>query len=121
MDVNELLSQLARDPATPMDIAQVGLLLARDEFPALDVEGYLGEIAAMAQEVRNYLRGNLDAKLTGLCRYLFHEMGFHGNVKDYYSPSNSYLNVVLERRTGIPISLCAVAMAVGNRAGLTVE
>jgi regulator of sirC expression with transglutaminase-like and TPR domain len=48
-------------------------------------------------------------------------MGFRGNVQNYYDPGNSYLNVVLERRTGIPISLCAVAMAVGTRAGLTVQ
>src|SRR4029077_18794506 len=62
----------------------------------------------------------LPARVNGLCRYLFHEMGFHGNARDYYDPRNSYLNVVLERRTGIPISVSAVTIAVGRRAGLTV-
>jgi regulator of sirC expression with transglutaminase-like and TPR domain len=85
------------------------------------VEASLGEIDAMAHEAQDYLRGDLDAQLTGLCRYLFHEMGFRGNIQNYYDPGNSYLNVVLERRTGIPITLCAVAMAVGNRAGLEVQ
>ncbi len=47
-------------------------------------------------------------------------MGFHGNVRDYYDPRNSYLNVVMERRTGIPISLSAVTIAIGRRAGLHV-
>jgi regulator of sirC expression with transglutaminase-like and TPR domain len=47
-------------------------------------------------------------------------MGFRGNAQDYYDPRNSYLNQVLDRRTGIPISLSAVAMAVGARAGLEV-
>jgi regulator of sirC expression with transglutaminase-like and TPR domain len=74
----------------------------------------------MAHEARAYLGGNLRAKVSGLCRYLFHEMGFRGNTQDYYDPRNSYLNDVLERRTGLPISLSAVAMAVGTRAGMTV-
>jgi regulator of sirC expression with transglutaminase-like and TPR domain len=47
-------------------------------------------------------------------------MGFRGNTKDYYDARNSYLNEVLDRRTGLPITLSAVAMAVGNRAGLEV-
>src|SRR5262249_41731098 len=83
-----------------------------------DVEAYLNELDAMAHEARRYLRGDLPARVTGLCRYLFHEMGFRGNVQDYYDPKNSYLHLVLERRTGIPISLAAVVMAVGRGAGL---
>jgi regulator of sirC expression with transglutaminase-like and TPR domain len=67
------------------------------------------------------MRGSLAAKVTGLCRYLFHDMGFRGNVKDYYDPRNSYFNQVMERRTGIPITLSALTMAVGRRAGLHVE
>ncbi len=119
--VDQFLNLLAKNPSARVDVAEVALLLARDEFPQLDVEGCLGEFAAMAHDVRSYLRGDLAAKLTGLCRYLFHEMGFHGNLQEYYDPANSYLNLVLERRTGIPISLCAVAMAVGNRAGLDIQ
>src|SRR5262249_52059023 len=51
---------------------------------------------------------------------LFHEMGFRGNVQDYYDPRNSYLNEVLDRRTGLPITLAVLAMAVGQRAGLAI-
>src|SRR5262249_50007230 len=94
--------------------------LARDEYTGLDVEGYLAELDAMAGEAKAYVRGDLAARVTGLCRYLFHELGFRGNAQDYYDPRNSYLNQVLDRRTGIPISLSAVAMIVGNRVGLTV-
>src|SRR5262249_46587327 len=50
----------------------------------------------------------------------FHDMGFRGNVQKYYDPRNSYLNLVLDRRTGIPITLSLVAMAVGERSGLRV-
>src|SRR5205814_1427117 len=52
---------------------------------------------------------------------LFHELGFHGNSKHYYDPQNSYLHLVLERRTGIPITLSVVAMALGQRCGLDVQ
>src|SRR5262249_21489791 len=115
MNLDEALTLLSREPAAPLDVAEVALHLARDEYPDLDVEAYLGELDAMAHEARRYLRGELPARVTGLCRYLFHEMGFRGNVQDYYDPKNSYLNLVLERRTGIPISLAAVGMAVGRR------
>jgi regulator of sirC expression with transglutaminase-like and TPR domain len=120
LKLDDALTHLGRDPAAELDLAEIALLLARDEYPALDVEGHLAELAAMAREVRAYLRGPLSARVAGLCRYLFHEMGFHGNARDYYDPRNSYLNVVLERRTGIPISLSAVTIAVGCRAGLAV-
>jgi len=118
MNLDDSLTQLARDPSAPLDVAEVALHLAQDEYPALDVEACLGELASMAHEARRYVRGNLAAQASGLCRYLFHEMGFRGNVKDYYDPLNSYFNQVLERRTGIPITLSALTMAVGNRAGL---
>src|SRR5947199_7733487 len=49
-------------------------------------------ISAMAHEARRYLNGNFEARVTGLCRYLFHDMGFRGNVQSYYDPRNSYLN-----------------------------
>jgi regulator of sirC expression with transglutaminase-like and TPR domain len=120
MDLDQALDTLARDPQAPLDVAELALWLARDEYPDLDVAAYLSELNAMAHEARTYVRGPLPAQVTGLCRYLFHEMGFRGNAQDYYDPRNSYLNQVLDRRTGIPISLSAVAMAVGARAGLEV-
>jgi regulator of sirC expression with transglutaminase-like and TPR domain len=120
MNLDAALDTLARDPAAPLDLATLALHLARDEYPDLDVEAYLGELAALAREARSYLRGSLAARLAGLCRYLFHEMGFHGNTQHYYDPRNSYFNQVLDRRRGIPITLAAVAMAVGTRAGLEV-
>jgi regulator of sirC expression with transglutaminase-like and TPR domain len=114
------LKTLARDPAAPLDLAEVALLLARDEYPDLDVEAHLNELNAMAREAAPYLRGHLAHQVQGLCRYLFHEMGFRGNQQNYYDARNSYFNQVLERRMGIPISLSAVMMAVGSRAGLNI-
>lgn len=120
MDMDETLSRLAHEPDASLDLAEVALALARDEYPALDTEGYLSELSAMAHEARKHLRGGLEAQVGGLCRYLFHEVGFRGNETNYYDPRNSYFNEVLDRRTGIPITLSAVAIAVGRRAGLDV-
>src|SRR6266542_1355102 len=120
LQLDTALERLARDPAAPLDLAEIALLLARDEFPFLDVEAHLNELTAMAREARPYLRGHLAHRVQGLCRYLFHEMGFRGDTRDYYDPRNSYLNAVLERRLGIPITLAAVTMAIGQRAGLTI-
>src|SRR6058998_1638382 len=119
-ELDTTLSLLSCDPAAAVDLAEIALLLARDEFPFLDVEAHLSELAAMAHEVKPYMRGHLAHQVQGLCRYLFHEMGFRGNQRDYYDPRNSYFNQVLERRTGIPISLSAVTMAVGQRAGIKI-
>jgi regulator of sirC expression with transglutaminase-like and TPR domain len=121
MDLQAALQQLANDPAAPLDPAEVALRLAQDEYPHLDVEGYLSELDCMAHEVKAYLRGDLDVQVHGLCRYLFHEMGFHGNTQNYFDPKNSYLNDVLDRRTGLPITLSIVAMALGRRAGMDVQ
>jgi regulator of sirC expression with transglutaminase-like and TPR domain len=120
MDLDEKLTLLARDPAAPVDLAELALSLAREEYPSLDVEAYLGMLDGMAHEAGRLLRGPLDRRVQGLCRYLFHDLGFRGNQADYYDARNSYLNDVLDRRLGIPISLSAVAMVVGSRAGLEV-
>src|SRR5207245_3256487 len=101
--------------------AEVALLLARDEYPEIDVEDTLAELDAMAHDLRPQLQGSLAARVATLSRYLFHELGFHGNTDNYYDPRNSYFNEVLERRTGLPITLSLVVMAVGERAGLSVQ
>ena len=119
-DLDEALTLLGRDPDSDIDLAEVTLLLARDEYPAVDIDGYLAELSAMSREAQRYVRGPFFQRVQGLCRYLFHELGFHGNARDYYDPRNSYLNVVLERRTGIPITLSAVTIAIGRRAGMQV-
>jgi regulator of sirC expression with transglutaminase-like and TPR domain len=120
MNLDTALSLLEKDPAAPLDVAEVALLVARDEYPTLDVEAELAEFAAMAHQLRRRLRGSLEARVRALARYLFHELGFQGNDSDYYDPRNSYLNEVLIHHSGLPISLSILAMAVGQRAGLEV-
>lgn len=104
-------------------IERAALAIAQDEYPALDVPAELARLDALARP--------LERRLMGLTRprdvaaevgtYLYDEHGFHGNETAYDDPKNSYLNEVLARRTGLPITLAAVLMAVGRRAGVTVE
>jgi regulator of sirC expression with transglutaminase-like and TPR domain len=121
MNLDSILLELSHNPRAAHDVAEVALLLARDEYPNLDVEATLCELDALAHEARNLVRGDWPARVQGLCRFLFHDLGFRGNDRNYYDPRNSYLHLVMERRTGIPITLSVVAMAVGNRCGLEVQ
>ncbi len=120
MKLEKLLETLRYDPFAPLDVGEIGLLLAQDEYPTLDVDGYQADLDSWAGEARRFLTGDASAQIAGLCRYLFHELGFHGNTKEFYDPRNSYLSDVLDRRTGIPITLTAVAMALGRRLGLEI-
>ena len=105
------------------DLAEACLLIAQDAYPDLDVAHYLGRIDAIARTVRSRVAGDAFAaqKVAALNRHLFGELGFRGNAEDYYDPRNSYLNQVLERRTGIPITLGIVYMELGRRLGLRLQ
>jgi regulator of sirC expression with transglutaminase-like and TPR domain len=121
MDLEDTLTRLSREPNSPTDLAELALSLARDEYPTLDVDAYLGELDVMAREAARYVRGALEHKVEGLNRYLFHEAGFRGNTGEYYDARNSYLNDVIDRRLGIPLTLTIVTIAVGRAAGLHVS
>jgi regulator of sirC expression with transglutaminase-like and TPR domain len=121
MNLDTALTTLSETPSAPFDLAELALLIARDEYPSLDVESELAELEAMAHELRPRLLGPLAARVGLLSRYLFHEQGFEGDQRDYYDPRNSYLNEVLIRRVGLPISLSILAVGVGTRAGLHVS
>jgi regulator of sirC expression with transglutaminase-like and TPR domain len=121
MNLDTALTLLSQNSAAPLDLATLALQLARDEYPNLDVEACLSELEGMAHEARHLMHGPLVSRLERFCRFLFHDLGFTGDTKDYYDPRNSYLNEVLDRRTGLPITLSIVAICVGQRAGLTVQ
>jgi regulator of sirC expression with transglutaminase-like and TPR domain len=105
------------------DLAEAALLVAHEEYPDLDVSGYLSRLDVMGAELKERLleEPRPERAVMALNRYLFHEQGFKGNTSEYYDPRNSYLNDVLDRRTGIPITLSTVYMEVAARAGLEVE
>lgn len=112
---------LGRDPAVDVDIAAVALELARDEYPELQPAGYLAELDRLATELLPRLNGDLANDASALCEMLFIEEGYRGDAERYYDPENSYLNRVMDRRLGLPITLSILAVAVGRRAGLHVE
>lgn len=120
MKLSDVLATLSEDPQYPVDLARVALLIARDAYPHLRPRVYLRRIDRLADLLRPRLKGSLEARTAELSTFLFEECGFAGNIEHYYDPRNSYLNKVLDRQTGLPISLSLVAMAVGNRAGLPV-
>ena len=105
------------------DLAEACLLLACDVYPALDIAGYLAQLDDMAAAVSRRVASDAFAerKVIALNRYLFDELRFSGNVDDYYDPRNSYLNEVIERRRGIPITLSVIYLEVGRRLGLNLK
>lgn len=110
-------------PDAEVDLARAALLMAKEEYPCLDVAAYLGQLDALAEEARpqvQSLAAPRDA-LAALNACLFEAHGFRGNTADYYDPRNSFLNEVLDRRMGIPITLAIVYLEVGRRLGLVVE
>jgi regulator of sirC expression with transglutaminase-like and TPR domain len=113
--------EIVREPVLPL--AEAALLVACEEYPELPVQSYLQRIEHMAESAQAPVgrAPSLLGRVRALNRYLFEEEGFHGNSDDYYDPRNSFLNDVLDRRTGIPVTLSAVYMEVGRRCGLDVE
>ena len=106
-----------------IDLARACLLIAQDAYPGLDVEGYLGEIERLAARLRGRLAEGDDAeeRIAALSEFLFADLGYTGNADNYYDPRNSYLNEVLDRRTGIPLTLSVLYMEIGRRIGLPLE
>jgi len=109
--------------AGPAHLAEGALLIARHEYPDLDIDAWLQRLQDMADTLRRRLRADISPSETILMlnHYLFDELAFRGNGTDYYDPSNSYLNDVIERRLGIPISLSVLYIDVGRRLGLPLE
>jgi regulator of sirC expression with transglutaminase-like and TPR domain len=118
--LDSLLQLLAADPTADVDLAEVALRLAVDEYPDLDVDVYLNRIDEIAELVAPVIPDNLDVVVEELTRILFQELDYHGNADDYHDPRNSYLNDVLDRRVGIPITLSILAIAVGRRLGIDI-
>ena len=104
-------------------LARACLLIAEDAYPGLDVEGYVGEIERFSKRLRARFPHDApeEERVVALNEFLFDDLGFNGNTGNYYDPRNSYLNEVLDRRTGIPITLSVLYMEIGRRIGLEFE
>ena len=109
-------------PDEDIDLAEAALLIACEEYPSLEPDRYLARLDSMGEALAARLPESAEAKevASALREYLFRQEGFHGNSDEYYDPRNSFLNDVLDRRTGIPITLSAVYIEVARRAGVPV-
>jgi regulator of sirC expression with transglutaminase-like and TPR domain len=121
-DLDRFAAMLSREDGK-IELASACLQIAEDAYPGLDVGGYVGEIERFAKRLRARLA--LDAvpedRVIALNEFLFDDLGFSGNTDHYYDPRNSYLNEVLDRRTGIPITLSVLYMEIGRRIDLPLE
>lgn len=99
------------------------LLIARDEYPDLDAASYSAQVDTYATALRPQLERDIDlpARLTAINRYLFEEVGYAGNNAQYDDPRNSYMNVVVDRKLGIPISLAVIQIEVTRRLGMPLD
>jgi regulator of sirC expression with transglutaminase-like and TPR domain len=104
------------------DLEQGAWLLAQTQYPDINVEGYRALLDSYAADISARIEGTAEPKqvLAAFNSYLFDNLGFSGNDENYYDPDNSYLNRVLDRRTGNPINLCLVYLLLARRLCLPV-
>lgn len=100
-----------------IDLLVAALVIARLEYPDLEIQPYLRKVDALALRVRARISrpGDELETIGALNQVLFDEEGFRGNDPDYYDPRNSFLNQVLDRKLGIPITLALIYMEVAHR------
>jgi regulator of sirC expression with transglutaminase-like and TPR domain len=115
----DYFAALVADDAS-LPLTEAAIAVGQDADPGLDPQAVIGEIDELAERLRRRLPADIAPlqKLRLLNRYFFHELGFAGNVNDYYDPRNSYLGDVLKSRRGIPISLALLYIEMAGQLGL---
>jgi regulator of sirC expression with transglutaminase-like and TPR domain len=110
-----LVEPAREDETIPLAVA--ALAIARMEYPGLNPDPYLAHLDDMARQVRSRMRKNPTPResIALLNQVLFQQEGLRGNREDFYDPRNSFLNDVLDRKLGIPITLSVVYMEVARR------
>jgi regulator of sirC expression with transglutaminase-like and TPR domain len=119
-----LFAHLIKRPEAELDLGQAALLVAEADGAEVDVSHWMDVLEELGTEARAKVGAaprspaENEAALQRLLAYLYGELKFRGNAEDYYDPRNSYLDQVLERRLGIPITLAIVVVEVAARAGV---
>lgn len=126
MDKHALLpdwNSLAALGDDELPLLGTALLIARDEYPDLDAASYSAQVDTYAAALRRQLERDIDlpARLTAINKYLFDEVGFAGNNAQYDDPRNSYMNDVVDRKLGIPLSLAVIQIEVTRRLGMPLD
>jgi regulator of sirC expression with transglutaminase-like and TPR domain len=126
-DLVPALTAATNAPGTAL--AQAALVIAQIEYPRLDIETYIAKLDSMGDLARRAVERHTDTTgdrsrlscIRAFNEFLFTDLHFVGNREKYEDPRNSCLNEVLDRRTGIPITLCVVYMEIARRAGLQID
>lgn len=120
---HESFARAVGRPEEEIDLGRAALVIAQSEYPELDIDAYVGKIDRLAASVSDRCgeESNPYRLLASLNYVLFTQEGFRGDRSDYYNPKNSFLNDVIERKQGIPITLSVLYMEIARRVGLTVE
>lgn len=113
-------AEMARLPEGALDLAEAALVIALEENPGLEVEHYLTRVAQWSDTVRDRAEGSRDIErlIDEINRLLFREEGFHGEEDGYSDPRSALLNEVLDRHTGVPLSLSILYIEISRRLGL---
>ena len=125
--MSEDVLQRFRDAVAPerprILLAEAALLCAKDAYPDLDIRATLDDIERLGNTLAQRLPTDFSTthRLIALNNYLFRELGFAGNHDQFYDPRNSFLNEVLARKTGIPITLSILYLEVGAQLGLKLK
>lgn len=121
-DLEERFSKIAAAEDAGFSLEDGIFAVARIEYPDLDRQQFASQLDAIADEVRTRVAGRVDPReiVQAMNAYIFGELNFSGNSADYYNPDNSYMNRVLERRSGIPITLSALLLLIAERLELPI-
>jgi regulator of sirC expression with transglutaminase-like and TPR domain len=116
------LLALLRQPDESLDLIEAALCIAWEDQGAIDIRASQAELAALAAGARGFVRPGDEPRrqVAGLNRYLFESQGFRGNSEEYHDPRNSFLDQVLLRRTGLPITLSLIYSEVARRLDLPI-
>ena len=112
--------EIAQLSERDVDLVEASLVIAVEDQPSLDIAPYLGQVNAWSDAVRQRLEGSRDVERTvdAINRLLFDEEGFHGEDDDYYDPRSAFVNELLDRHAGIPITLSILYLELSRRVGV---
>ncbi|WP_240807220.1 SirB1 family protein [Polyangium spumosum] len=118
-----LFAHLVSLPESELDLVQASLVFAESEYPSLDVARYVATLEGLGRAAARRIaqtapHGTTEERVRVVLEWLYGSQGFRGNAEEYYDPRNSYLNEVLDRKKGIPITLAVVLLDVATRAGI---
>jgi regulator of sirC expression with transglutaminase-like and TPR domain len=121
--MSERLRQIVSGPDEDISLAEAALLIAGHEYPDLAVAAYLSRMEELAHMLRMRIAEHATVleRIAELNQFLFGDLGFSPDTENYYDPRNSFLNEVLERRMGIPITLSVIYLELGRKIGLPLQ